>query len=251
MCRLSRNPGALTSQTPQSHVILFRGYFTFTFTLPCEQIRSLAFTPYLQHSNSGYQLFYLRRFFPSILGTFAKLRKATISYVISVRPSAWSNSAPTGRIFMTFDVSLFFVNLSKTQVLLKSDKNNAYFTWRPVHIFFIIPHFIRLRMETFSDKCCRETWNISFMLKIIFFPENRAVYEIMRKNTVERDRPQMTIWRMRIACWIPKATNTNTNTDYIILIALPLQEWLHERALILHCQYIACLVIILRYSRIS
>jgi len=37
-----------------------------------------------------------------------------------------------------------------------------------------------------------------------FFPENRAVYEMMWKNTVEMDRPQMTIWRMRIACWMPK-----------------------------------------------
>jgi hypothetical protein len=32
MCRLSRNPGALTSRTTQGHVGLFRGYFTFTFT---------------------------------------------------------------------------------------------------------------------------------------------------------------------------------------------------------------------------
>jgi hypothetical protein len=29
MCRLSRNPGVLTSRTPQGHVGLFRGYFTF------------------------------------------------------------------------------------------------------------------------------------------------------------------------------------------------------------------------------
>jgi hypothetical protein len=28
MCRLSRNPGVLTSRTPQGHVGLFRGYFT-------------------------------------------------------------------------------------------------------------------------------------------------------------------------------------------------------------------------------
>jgi len=30
----------------------------------------------------------------------------------------------------------------------------------------------------------------------------------MCKNIVELGRPQMTIWRMRISCWIPKATNT-------------------------------------------
>jgi len=38
--------------------------------------------------------------------------------------------------------------------------------------------------------------------------ENRAVYEIMWKNMLERYRTQMTIWRMRIAFWIPKVTDT-------------------------------------------
>jgi hypothetical protein len=38
----------------------------------------------------------------------------------------------------------------------------------------------------------------------------------------------MTIWRMSIACWIPKATNTHTG--YVILIAFPHQQWLHESA---------------------
>jgi len=33
------------------------------------------------------------------------------------------------------------------------------------------------------------------------------------KNVVDPDRPQMTIWRMRIACWIPKATHTHTHTQ--------------------------------------
>ena len=41
-----------------------------------------------------------------------------------------------------------------------------------------------------------------------FFPENRAVYEIMWKNIVGTGRPQTTIWCMRVARWIPKATDT-------------------------------------------
>jgi hypothetical protein len=48
------------------------------------------------------------------------------------------------------------------------------------------------------------------ILGSVTFLLNRAVYEIMWKNTVERGRPQMTKWRMRIAYWIPKATNTHT-----------------------------------------
>jgi hypothetical protein len=38
------------------------------------------------------------------LGAFAKLLKATISFVLSVRPSAWNNSAPTDRIFMKLGI---------------------------------------------------------------------------------------------------------------------------------------------------
>jgi hypothetical protein len=38
------------------------------------------------------------------LGTLAKLRKATISFVMPVLFSAWKHSAPTGRILMEFDV---------------------------------------------------------------------------------------------------------------------------------------------------
>ena len=52
----------------------------------------------------------------------------------------------------------------------------------------------------------KHSFNVQF-----FFFENRVIYEIKRKNIVEADRPQMTsIWRMRIACWIPKATDTNS-----------------------------------------
>jgi len=42
------------------------------------------------------------------------------------------------------------------------------------------------------------------------FFEIHVMCEIMLKNLVQPDRPQMTIWHMRIACWIPKATNTLT-----------------------------------------
>ena len=37
---------------------------------------------------------------PHFLGAFAKLRKAAISVVMSVRPPAWNNSAPTGMTFI-------------------------------------------------------------------------------------------------------------------------------------------------------
>jgi len=39
-----------------------------------------------------------------VLCAFAKLQKAIISIVMSVRLSAWNNSDPTGRIAMKFDI---------------------------------------------------------------------------------------------------------------------------------------------------
>jgi hypothetical protein len=65
-----------------------------------------------------------------------------------------------------------------------------------------------------------------FMFKTFIF-ENRALYDIMWKNIVDPGRPHITIWRMRIACWIPKVKNTLS--EYAILIAFPLQQWSHER----------------------
>jgi hypothetical protein len=50
----------------------------------------------------------------------------------------------------------------------------------------------------------------------------------------------MTIWRMRISGWIPKATNTHS--ECTTLTAFPLQQWLYERAFMLRYTYIACIV---------
>jgi len=83
---------------------------------------------------------------------------------------------------------------------------------------------------------------------IIFFPENHAVYEIMWKHIVEPGRPQMTVRRQLIACWIPEATkthahaHTHTFLEYVIVIAFPLQQCLHERASMLRYTYIVSLV---------
>jgi len=73
----------------------------------------------------------------------------------------------------------------------------------------------------------------SFLSKVL------SLYEIMWKNIVERGRPQITIWRTLVACWIPKSTNTES--EYVTLTALPLQQCLHERSSMLSYTYIACL----------
>jgi hypothetical protein len=72
------------------------------------------------------------------LGAFAKLRNATISFVIyvclSVRLSSWSNASPTGRIFMRSNMKIR-KSVEKIQVSFKSDKNNGYFAQRPMYSY--------------------------------------------------------------------------------------------------------------------
>jgi hypothetical protein len=101
-----------------------------------------------------------------------------------------------------------------------------------IHIL-IISRSILLRMRNVSVKSCREDQNKHFVLNSFFFPsENRAVYEIMWRNTERPDRQQMTIWRMGIAFWIPKTTHTHTHTHTHKLsicntYCFPLHQWLH------------------------
>jgi len=102
---------------------------------------------------------------------------------------------------------------------------------------------VRRRLRNVSDKSCVENQNTYFVFSNLFFLlQNCAVCEIMRKNIVESGRPQVTIWRMRIAFCIPKSTNTHS--EYLILTAFPLQQWLQERASILRVRALHVLYVL-------
>ena len=73
----------------------------------------------------------------------------------------------------------------------------------------------------FQTKVVEKNQNTHF--EFFFVLENRVVYEIMWKKSVEPDRPHMTIWRLPIACLIPEAKATKTHSEYVITIAFHLQ----------------------------
>jgi hypothetical protein len=77
-----------------------------------------------------------------------------------------------------------------------------------------------LRMKNVSNRICIADQHTHYMFNNFFL--NGTKYEIM----------WMTIWCMCNACWVPKATNTHS--EYVILIAFLLHQWLHERAP-MHC----------------
>ena len=99
------------------------------------------------------------------------------------------------------------------------------------YTFLITTRSVLLRRRNFSDKSFREKTILS---SVNFFFQNRNIYE---KIIVERVRPQVTIWHIYVAWRIPMATNTHTHR---ISNAVPQQQWLHERASILHYMYFGC-----------
>jgi hypothetical protein len=132
---------------------------------------------------------------------------------------------------------IFGKSVKKIQVSLKSD-NNKSTLHEDQYIFFIISCWFLLRMRNVSDKTCRENQNTHFVFSNIF----SKIVPFMRYcgKILWSQRGYMMMWCMHIACWITKATNTHS--DCVILISLPLQQWLHERASMLHHTYIVCLV---------
>ena len=97
----------------------------------------------------------------------------------------------------------FRKSVEEIQVSLKSEKNNWYFTWRRFQLCDSIAKFF-LDWDMFPIKVV-EKIKIHILCSTAF-SENRVVYEIMSQNTVEPEKPQMTIWRVSVACWISKAT---------------------------------------------
>ena len=80
--------------------------------------------------------------------------------------------------------------------------------------FFITTRSVLFRIKKYFRQKLQRKSKTHFVFNN-FFLENRVVYEILWKNIVVLDTPQMTIWCKRISCWIPKFTNTLS--EYVIL----------------------------------
>jgi hypothetical protein len=76
-----------------------------------------------------------------------------------------------------------------------------------IHFSSRLAYFF-LEWEMFQTKFVEKIKNTHFYL--VFFYLNRAVYEIMWKNTVQPGRPHNITRRMRSACWVTSPTNTGT-----------------------------------------
>ena len=162
------------------------------------------------------------------------MRRETVSIVMSVCPSDYNNWAPSGRILNKLD---FWVSVEGILISLKSAKNNGHFMWRHTDINGNIWLSYFWNEKCFRKNCIKIKTHFNF--KNFFFRKKSCHFWDNANSIVEPDRLQMTIWRMRIACWIAKARNTHR--DCVKVIAFPPQKWIHERAAILRYTYVACL----------
>jgi len=104
-----------------------------------------------------------------LLGALSKLRKATVSFVMSVRLCAWNNSVPTGRVFMKSDIWVFLENVSRKFKFHKNMTGIMGTLHENLCAFLIMSRSVRLRMRNVSDKSCRESRNTHFFVQYIFF----------------------------------------------------------------------------------
>ena len=87
-----------------------------------------------------------------------------------------------------------------------------------------------LIMRNISDRSCRENQNTHFMFsnfssrKSCRLWDDTGEYDWARQAT---DNSIRVIWRMRVSCWISKATDSHS--EYVI-VAFPRQQWLRESA---------------------
>jgi hypothetical protein len=92
------------------------------------------------------------------LGTFAKLRKVAISFVMSfpssVCPHGITHLSLEGFIW-NCNLNIFKTLVQKTQISLESSKNKRYFNL-DLSAFMTISRRIHLRMKNLSNKRCRE-----------------------------------------------------------------------------------------------
>jgi len=139
-----------------------------------------------------------------------KIAKATISFVISVRPSVYPFGCQHGTTRLPqdgFSWNPIFINSLKTCsenwfTIKIAQEWRVHYVKADIHFLsYLAQFFLQLKYRKYRES--KQT----FYIEYISF-EICAVYEIMWSNCSGHGRPRMKIWRMLIACWVPNAKIT-------------------------------------------
>jgi hypothetical protein len=165
--------------------------------------------------------------------------RVSASLCLSVRPSVDVEHLCTNRkdFYKVWYLRVYWKSVEKIHISLRSERNvTELYMKADIHFWSYLTELF-VEWEIRHTKICRENQNTHFVF-INFFAEYRAVYEIMWKHIAQPAWTQMSIWRMRVACWITE--NKNVHSEYVIFDAFLLQEWLRKRPLMLPL-YVYCL----------
>jgi len=135
---------------------------------------------------------HFQRICEHFIGALAKLRKATIGSVMSVCPyvhfkQLGSHWRDFHEIWYECFSNICIENSSFINIL---QEQRVHYVKNNIHISSYLPQFF-LEWEIFQINLVQKIKIVHFQYN--FFPENRAVYDVMWKNIVDRVRPQMTV----------------------------------------------------------
>jgi hypothetical protein len=146
------------------------------------------------------------------LGAFAKLRKASFGFVMSVRPSVrmkqlgsyWTD-------FHEIDIWIFFENLSKKFKFLWSLTIIIGTLLEGPCTCMIVPAEFSSEWEKFQTKFVQKSKHI--LCSITFSRKSYRLGDIVEKYGSPKQATDDNItWSMRFACWITKATHTRARS---------------------------------------
>ena len=135
----------------------------------CHLIKSSLITPLFNDNPIFACITNMSLFVSPLFGAVAKLQKATICFVMSVRLSVRMEQLDSHQ--SDFDeilyLSFFRKSVKKVQVSFKSGKNKGHFK-RNVFKFMTISCWIFLRITNVLDQSCRQNQNTHFTLNNVF-----------------------------------------------------------------------------------
>jgi len=125
----------------------------------------------------------------------------------------------------------FRKSVKKSQVSLKSKKRLLYMKTN-------IPtsRWILLRIRNILNESCRENHDTHILCSVTFIRKPCLLWDAWK--TFSRDRPQVTIQRMRFACWITKTriqTHKHNTSTYCFSDATVLTRTRLNVTLYVHC----------------
>jgi hypothetical protein len=149
-----------------------------------------------------------------LLGAFEKLRKATISFVLSlcrcVCPSAWNNSAPTGWIFMKFDTWVFFGSLSR-RFGFYYNITRITGPLREDQCRFMIMRYV-------ADKSCRENQNTHFVCSNFFSRKPCRLWDNVEKIWSNRTGHRWQYNTAHAHCALDNCRYRHTQNMWILML---------------------------------